>query len=304
MSVLKLKAAEDARNAIMKQQKRQIEKLYRDAAKEVAQRAQILKTRTNISSTMRVVYLNQLEKQLEAEVGKISTELNGITVSGIRQVSQAVVNNTLDNLKMLGFNTTGLLSRVPDDVVRSIYTGNVYESGWSLSKRIWGIQEKTMQDIHTVVANGIAQNKSAYDIAKDLEKYVNPSVAKQWDWSKVYPGTNKKVDYNAQRLARTLTQHAFQQATQRTNDPNPFITGYVWHSALEHGRTCIECADRDGQFFEKDDVPMDHPQGLCTILPQVGEPLTSVANKIADWSEAEEGTYPDIDAFYEWMLEN
>lgn len=304
MPVLKLKDAEEARNAIMKQQKRQIEKLYRNAAKEAAQRAQTLRRRTNISSQMRMVYLNQLEKQLEVEINKISTELNGITVSSMIQVSQAVVDNTLNNLKMLGFNTKGLLSRVPDDVVRSIYTGNVYEGGWNLSKRIWGIQEKTMRDIHSVIANGIAQNKSAYDIAKDLEKYVDPKAAKQWDWSKVYPGTNKKIDYNAQRLARTLTQHAFQQATQRTNDPNPFITGYVWHSALEHGRTCIECADRDGQFFEKGDVPMDHPQGLCTILPQVGESLTSVANKIADWCEAEKGTYPDIDAFYEWMLEN
>lgn len=304
MPVLKLKDAEAARNAIMKQQKRQIEKLYRDAAKEVAQRAQALRHRTNISSTMRVVYLEQLEKQLEAEVNKISTELRGITVSGMREVSQSVVDNTLHNLKVLGFNTTGLLSRVPDDVVRSIYTGNVYESGWSLSTRIWGIQEKTMQDIHSVVANGIAQNKSAYDIAKDLEKYVDPRAAKQWDWSKVYPGTNKKVDYNAQRLARTLTQHAFQQATERANKPNPFVDGYIWHSALEHGRTCIECADRDGQFFDKDSVPMDHPQGLCTILPHVSESLVDVANKIADWNEADPGTYPEIDAYYEWMQKN
>lgn len=304
MPVLKLKDAESARNAIMKQQKKQIEKLYRNAAKEVAQRAQTLRHRTNISSTMRVVYLNQLEKQLEAEISKISTELSNITVGGMTQVSQSVVNNTLSNLKMLGFSTSGLMSRVPDDVVRNIITGNVYETGWSLSKRIWGIQEKTMQDIHTVVANGIAQNKSAYDIAKDLEKYVDPRAAKQWDWSKVYPGTNKKVDYNAQRLARTLTQHAFQQATERTNDPNPFVTGYVWHSAFAHGRTCIECMDRDGTFFPKGEVPMDHPQGLCTILPQVGESLTSIANRIADWNEAEEGTYPEIDAYYDWMQRN
>lgn len=304
MPVLKLKDAERARNAIMKQQKKQIEKLYRDAAKEVAKRAQALSHRTNISSTMRVVYLNQLEKQLEVEVNKISTELSNITVNGMREVTQSVVNNTLGNLKVFGINTTGLLSRVPDDVVRSIITGNVYETGWSLSKRIWGIQEKTMKDIHSVVANGIAQNKSAYEIAKDLEKYVDPKAAKQWDWSKVYPGTNKKVDYNAQRLARTLTQHAFQQATERTNNPNPFVVGYIWHSAFEHGRTCIECMDRDGELFLKGEVPMDHPQGLCTILPYVEESLTSVANQIADWTEAEEGTYPDIDVYYKWMQEN
>lgn len=304
MPTLKLKDAEKARDAIMKSQKKQIEKLYRNAAKEVANRAKALRHRTNISSQMRVVYLNQLEKQLDVEIAKISAELTNITKNGMANVSKAVVDNTLSNLSKLGINKVGLLSRVPDDVVRSIATGNVYETGWSLSKRIWGIQQKTMQDIHTVVANGIAQNKSAYDIAKDLEKYVDPKAAKQWEWKKVYPNTNRKIDYNAQRLARTLTQHAFQQATERTNNPNPFVTGYEWHSALIHGRTCAECEARNGTIYAKGDVPMDHPQGLCTILPVVQQSLTDVANQIADWNESDPGTYPEIDAFYEWMRKN
>lgn len=304
MPTLKLKDAEKARDAIIKSQKKQIEKLYKNAAKEVANRAKVLRHRTNISSQMRVMYLNQLEKQLDAEVTKISAELTNIAKNGMRDVSKAVADNTLSNLSKLGMKTTGLLSRVPDNVVRSIVTGNVYETGWSLSQRIWGIQQKTMQDIHTVVANGIAQNKSAYDIAKDLERYVDPKAAKQWDWSKVYPNTNKKVDYNAQRLARTLTQHAFQQSTERTNNPNPFVVGYEWHSALIHGRTCAECEARNGTIYSKGNVPMDHPQGLCTILPVVTQSLTDIANKIADWNESEYGTYPEIDAFYEWMQKN
>lgn len=304
MPTLKLKDAEKARDAIMKSQKKQIEKLYRNAAKEVAKRAKALKYRTNISSTMRIVYLTQLEKQLEEEVSKISTELNNITVSGMKQVAKSVIDNTLDNLKGLGMTITGLMSRVPDDVVRSIVTGNVYETGWSLSNRIWGIQEKTMMDIHKVVANGIAQNKSVYDIAKDLEKYVDPKSLKSWNWTKVYPGTSKKIDYNAQRLARTLTQHAFQQATERTNNPNPFVEGYEWRSALIHGRTCKQCEERNGTIYPKGEVPMDHPQGLCTILPVVKQPLIEVSNRLADWVNSPEGTYPDIDAYYKWMQNN
>lgn len=304
MPTLKLKDAEEARNAIIKSQKKEIEKLYKNAAKEVADRAKVLRYRTNISSQMRVVYLNQLEKQLQEEVNKISLELTNITKNGMYIVSKAVVNNTLSNLNKLGIKIEGLLSRVPDDVVRNIATGNVYDTGWSLSKRIWGIENKTMQDIHTVVANGIAQNKPAYDIAKDLEKYVDPNETKLWDWSKVYPGTSKKVDYNAQRLARTLTQHAFQQSTERVNNPNPFITGYEWHSAFAHGRTCQQCKDRDGTIYKKGNVPMDHPQGLCTILPVVEKSLSDVANEIADWNEAKQGTYPEIDSFYEWMKNN
>ena len=304
MPTLKLKDAEEARNAIMKSQERKIKKLYIDAAREVAARAQALSHRTNISSQMRVVYLAQLERQLNVEIERISAELTNITRSGMRNVSRAVVDNSLSNLRFFGMNTTGLLSRVPDDVVRNIATGNVYQNGWNLSRRIWGIQEKTMQDIHTVIANGIAQNKSAYDIAKDLERYVNPRAAKSWEWGRVYPNTNRRVDYNAQRLARTLTQHAFQQSTERVNNPNPFISGYEWHSALIHGRTCAECEARNGTIYAKGEVPMDHPQGLCTILPVVEKSLTEVANQIADWNESETGTYPEIDAFYEWMRRN
>lgn len=303
MPVLSLKDAEKARDQITRRQRRMIKKLYADAAKEVADAIKSLEGRTNISSIMRTEYLKDLERQLTLANQKISKELRNIVTSGVKGVADATTTNALKNLSQLGFNVKGLLLRVPDDVVRSIVTGQVYDSGWSLSRRIWGIQEKTLQDIHTVVAKGIAENKSVYDIAKDIEKYVDPNAKKTWDWNKVYPGTNKKVDYNAQRLARTLTQHAFQQATKRTNDPNPFVTGYEWHSALIHGRTCSICKERHGTIYKKDEVPMDHPNGLCTILPVVGN-LSDVANQIADWTEAEPGTFPEIDQFWNYLNRN
>lgn len=304
MPVLSLKDSEIARNTITKQQQRQIKKLYGDVAKDIAKEARSLKNKTNVSSIMRAQYLQTLEKQVAAEVSKVSAELQRITKNGMTQVSQAVTDESLEWLSKLGFQAKGLLSNVPANVVRNIATGQVYTSGWSLSKRIWGIEQKTLQDIHTVIAKGVAKNASVYEIAKDLEKYVDPSAVKKWDWNKVYPGTNRKIDYNAQRLARTLTQHAFQQATKECNNPNPFVDGYIWHSAMIHGRTCSTCMDRDGQFFTKEEVPMDHPQGLCTILPHVERDLSFIANQIADWTEAPEGTYPDIDQFWEYLKRN
>lgn len=304
MPVLTLKGAESARNAITKKQQKEIRRLYRNVAKEIANEAKSLKGKTNISSIMRTQYLQTLEKQVTAEVSKVSAELHKITQSGMKGVAEATTEETLEWLSKLGFQTKGLLSNVPANVVRNIATGQVYTTGWSLSQRIWGIEQKTLQDIHTVIAKGVAKNASVYEIAKDLEKYVDPNAAKKWDWNKVYPGTSRKIDYNAQRLARTLTQHAFQQATKECNDPNPFVDGYIWHSAMIHGRTCSTCMDRDGQFFTKEEVPMDHPQGLCTILPHVGRDLSFIANQIADWTEAPEGTYPDIDQFWEYLKRN
>ena len=75
----------------------------------------------------------------------------------------------------------------------------------------------------------------------------------------MYPRTNKKVDYNAQRLARTAVNHAFQQAQKRSCEKNPYVEGIRWISSNIHGRTCPICSDRDGEVFMVKDLPLDHP---------------------------------------------
>ena len=128
-----------------------------------------------------------------------------------------------------------------------------------------------------IVSKGVAGQKSTYEIAKELEKYVNPSKARPWDWGKVYPGSAKKIDYNAQRLARTMVSHAYQESFVRTTRKNPFIEAYRWLSS-EDDRVCPICIERTEGFhgvilngeevigaYYKDDLPMDHPNGRCTF---------------------------------------
>ena len=49
------------------------------------------------------------------------------------------------------------VSSVPDDVVRNLLTGQIYDSGWSLSSRIWGDNENTLKDIYQVMAKGLTE---------------------------------------------------------------------------------------------------------------------------------------------------
>jgi SPP1 gp7 family putative phage head morphogenesis protein len=167
-----------------------------------------------------------------------------------------------------------------------------------LSRSIWNSTSKAKKDINTIIAEGIAQNKSTYDIAKDLEKYVNPSAKKDWAWSKVYPGTNKVVDYNAQRLARTMVSHAYQQAFVRVTKPNPFVTKYRW-LASNSNRVCELCNSRDGVLFEKDDLPMDHPNGMCTFTAVIDQPMTDIADRIADWALGQPDS--ELDTFAQFL---
>ena len=73
----------------------------------------------------------------------------------------------------------------------------------------------------------------------------------------------KQVDYNAQRLARTLVQHAYQQSIVEVTLNNPFITSYMWIS--NGSRACEKCIEMDGNIYEKDQLPLDHPNGMCII---------------------------------------
>lgn len=289
---LNLNTAEQTRVKLTSEQQKQIKKLYEEAAKDVARQAE--KAPRVPSDSLRKQYLNQLQKQLNDAFENIQDEIESSIQGNMKRAAEAVVSDNIYFLKEVGMSIQGAFSHVPDDVVRSIVTGQIYEGNWSLSRAIWKTTQKSQQDIQSVIAQGVAQNKSAYEIAKDLETYVNPEARKDWDWSKVYPGTAKKVDYNAQRLARTMVSHAYQQSFVRTTQKNPFVTKYKWVSS-GGARTCEICAARDGQLYEKNDLPLDHPNGMCTFIAVIESSMTDIADRIADWALG--GSDPELDEF-------
>lgn len=289
---LSLQYAEERRIKLTKLQQRQIQRLYENAAKEVAKQAE--KAPRVPSDALRKQYLNQLQKQLNERFEKIRTEIESTVKDNMKKTTEAVVGDNIDFLKKVGMPVEGAFSHVPDEVVRSVATGQLYEGKWSLSRAIWKNTKRTQKDVQSVIAQGIAQNKSAYDIAKDLEKYVDPSAKKDWDWSKVYPGTAKKVDYSAQRLARTMVSHAYQQSFVKTTQKNPFVTKYKWVSA-GGARTCEICAERDGVEYSKTDLPLDHPNGMCTFIAVIEDSMTDIADRIADWALG--SSDPELDLF-------
>lgn len=263
------------------EQQRQIRQLYSDAAKDVAEQAKNLPD--TVSGAMRASYLKGLEKQLNQRLKDIEGQLSGTIQTNMGKVADTVCADNVAFLRSVGMPIQGAFSQVPANVVESIVTGQVYEGRWTLSKALYGNTRKAQQDIRSIIAKGVAENKSAYDIAKDLEKYVDPKAKKDWDWSKVYPGTNKKVDYNAQRLARTMVSHAYQQAFVQTTKKNPFVTKYKWETSGQE-RVCEICAARNGVEYAKTDLPLDHPNGMCTFIAVIEDSMTDIADRIADWA--------------------
>lgn len=297
MASLIFKDAEAAKAAIMASQQKEIAKLYEDWADEIGERAKYYSHKSTASAPVSERYYRELQKQLRQTSQEVSNEIYKKIKSNIYTIADAVVSDNVKWLESFGFSSAGLnaaFSYVPHEIVQNLVTGQIYDSGWSLSSRIWGDNEQTLKDIYQVMARGLAENKPIYEIAKDLESYVRPSARLPWnlrmaDGKKIY---KKQVDYNAQRLARTLVQHGYQQSFIATTQKNPFITEYIWRS--NGSRVCDLCKARDGVHYKKTELPMDHPNGMCTMEPVVAEDMI---DQLADWFNSPDGTYPEIDAF-------
>lgn len=298
MPSLVFRDAEKARNTICAEQQKEISQLYKDWADEVGKRAKYYESKTTASSYWQQQQMLELQRQLTEQSKVVANHVYNHTKESMYTVSDVVVGCNAKYLQDLGFSAKGVaaaFTSVPTQVVNNLVTGQIYESGWSLSKAIWGDNQKTLHDIYQIVAQGRAMNLSAYDIAKQLEKYVNPDRAKQWnlkmeDGRKIYKRT---VDYNAQRLVRTLTQHAYQQSVVAVTKSNPFIPVIIWHA--NGSRACALCEERDGMEYKPEELPMDHPNGMCTMEPKID--MDQTINQLVDWYNADDGKYPEIDKF-------
>lgn len=289
---LSFKRAEQIRLELTAQQQKEIQDLYQSVADDIADR--LSTTKRVPSDALRQWYLRDLQKQVNAALEGVGKTTESIIRSNAEKVAQGVVGCNADWLKSLGMPIGGAFSWVPTDIVTSVVTGQIYEGSWSLSGAIWADVQTQQRDIQTIIARGIAENKSAFDIAKDLESYVDTSAAKPWDWSKVYPGVRRKIDYNAQRLARTMISHAYQQSFVRTTQKNPFVTKYKWE-ASNSDRMCDLCRDRDGNYYSKDDLPLDHPNGMCTFTAVIEDSMDQIADRLADWANG--AADPELDAW-------
>lgn len=303
MPEFRLLEAEKVREQLTVSQQKHIEKLYRGALDEVRDWSKSLEGKENISSALRQEYLRKMESELNDTMSKIGSDVESTIKDNISLTATSVVKDANKLLNTIGVNINTAYSFVPADVIQSISMGRIYAGDWTLSKAVWGNTKKSQQEIHDIIAKGVAENKSSYEIAKELEKYVNPSAAKPWDWNKIYPGVRRKIDYSAQRLARTLVSHAYQQSFVQTTKDNPFFEGYKWLIANNH-RVCPICQGYAGDVhaeglpagvFLKDELPLDHPNGQCTFSIYTERSTSQIVNDLADWAKGKPN--PELDRF-------
>lgn len=296
---------------------KRIQGIYLQAARDLAKEAERSKDK---SLTKR--WLTDYQRAVEERMVQMRGELGSAIRSGMR-TSARLPGETVeawlgDALAMCGVDGgfTGVFSQTPDDVLRALLDGRMYRDGKSLSQRIWSRTDQLARSIEDIVAQGIAQHRSALNIAKDLEAYVSPKAKMPVSWLSVYPDIpfDRAIDYNAMRLARTAINHAYWAANVETALRNPFCTAMHWALSASHYERqvarfgediCDTYASHDeglgqGNFPIKN-LPMPHAQCLC-VQYQVVPSLEETANRLSRWVDGGEDAELER-AFGEWKAQ-
>ena len=274
------------------------------------------------AGTLTERWVKDYQKALEKRIEQLRGELGGTILSGMRK-SAGLPGDTVegwlnDALAMVGVDGsfTGTFSRTPDAALRMLIDGRMYRDGKSLSRRIWNRTDQLQGSIEDILTQGIAQHRSALQIAQDLEAYVSPKAKMPVSWLTLYPDIpfDRQIDYNAQRLARTAINHAYWAANMAAAKANPFCRAMHWQLSPSHYERqvarfgediCDAYASHDEGLgrgnFPIDDVPMPHAQCLCATWQVVPE-LSDVSDRLGAWVDGGEDAELDA-AFGEWKAQ-
>lgn len=293
--ILPYDASKEERDRVTAERQAKMYEAFEKMRKKIDDRTSTMNMST-VSEKVQRQQLEEIRYEIQKELGSFYSDLETGLKSDMEKVGQSVLSESEGFYNALNMPIAMKITSFPVEVMNNIVNGTVYEQKWYLSNALWGDYHEKLDDINEVITEGIGLNLSTYEIAKNLEQYVDPSARKEWAWSKVYPGTAKKIDYNAQRLARTLINHAYQQNVVQHAKANPFSKGVKW-LASGGERMCPICEDRDGKIYDPDEVPLDHPNGMCAFEVVVGD-LMEISNVLADFVNGVPTEYDD--KLYEW----
>lgn len=275
----------------------EIASLYEDAAKELSAQAASMGRRT-LSRRWAAEYADALKQR----AAQLRAGLYDVTYQGLKRSANLPLAANGDFWESIGGQSfRDMFAVTPDDILANLINGQIYKDNMGLSDRIWRASGSFEKDIDYMVNRGIAEHKSAYELAKDLEQYVKPKARRDWDWGKVYPNlAGKQVDYSAQRLARTSINHAYFLSNQKVCRQNPYIEAMHWQLSDSHDERqvipfgpdeCDEYAQHDEGLgmgnWKPEQIPLPHPQCLCIQYGVVTQSLEEIGDEIGRWIAGE-----------------
>lgn len=285
----------------------EIKELYREAAADLAARAAASR-----EGSLSERWASEYARSLEQRVKELEAGLYDVTLQGLKRSAELPASAMGQWWEMVGGQSfRDAFAATPDSVLAGLLDGSFYRDRKGLSERIWRVAQGFEKDVGYIVQRGIAEKKSVAELAADLEQYVKPPAKRDFDWGKVYPSlSGKKVDFNAQRLARTSINHAYFLDNVKVCTENPFVEAMHWDLSNAHEERqvipfgpdeCDEYAEHDEGLglgnFKPEEIPVPHPQCLCVQWAVIPDSLEDIGARIGAWASGE----PDelLDEWYD-----
>lgn len=280
-----------------KKQEKELLNLYKELSNQLSK--EILTCKTSSKDA----YLKKLSKIVDTNVQQLNFKLGNIVKGNIKSSSKIASEIETIYYKHTVKDATlfAMFKSMPINTSRKtvskLIQGNYYKDGKTLDSRLWNITKKNAKDIDTLIKVNILKGANANELARELDKYINPN--KILKARTLEAGISPNISYQAQRLARTSITHAFAETTIENAKNNPFNIGIKWnlspsHSARMHGKTDI-CDEYNGKVFKPRDVPLQHPNCLC-YLTEENMDIDKVIDELNLWTEG--GSNPKLDEWY------
>ncbi|MCR1163716.1 hypothetical protein NE169_00070 [Clostridium botulinum] len=294
---------------LLQDQEKKLLDIYEEASKQISYK--LSKVRAG-SLTAR--YLNELDKSINRYVLELRTNLSKSIKESIKASSQIASSVQLSYLDAIvpvqdiksTFNK--MFTQLPSNITKELISGNYYSDGKTLDQRLWNITNKNSRDIDTLIKINVAKDVNARELAKELDKYINPY--KRIEAKTLETGMSKNVSYQAQRLSRTCLTHANTETYIQGSKMNPFNIGLKWNlspshyerQVARHGEDiCDEYATQDNYdlgagIYPVDKYPIAHPNCLC-YPTQENISVEKARDELIAWANGESN--PKLDKWLE-----
>lgn len=276
------KKSGEYREYIVRKQKKQIMSMYRTMFFEV--RNIFGSSRAWMGSltpkVVRRVYSQSIEREVEEVVDRIVFKIEPVIKSNMKEVSNAVIDDNEAFLQDVGFKD-GYLERFEgnreervEKIVSMVVSGKLYDKKWTLSGFAIKERDKIMSDVKKIISRCLEEEMEFSEIFNILENYFNPDREKRKKFFAMFPGIKHQIAYDFIRTGNTMVSHSYEETFVNVTMLNPFIEGYRWVTSGSD-RVCPVCIDRESTdkfglgvgIFPKDQLPLDHPNGMCTFDP-------------------------------------
>lgn len=197
---------------------RKVKEIYGHALQDMTRKA-----RTAKDGGLSWRWASEMERSLKRRIDELADDMEKEITGAAREAAhipcEGAADWTRDAYGKVGGRLNAetfsdMFASSAEDALRMVISGRAYLDGKSLSKRIWTQTGRLEGGISRILEDGIAQQKSTAEIAKELEQYINPDAhetiaeraARVKNAAKLPFAGN--IEYNCQRLARTSINHA------------------------------------------------------------------------------------------------